>query len=427
MKKLRRIIFWCHLAAGVTAGIVILVMSATGVLLAFERQVIRFAEREMLTVKVPAKDSQRLGVGTLLSKLSEARPDAKPTGITLQSDPTASATVALGRTGVLFVNPYTSEILGQGAQRTRSFFRVNEDWHRWIGASGENRAVGRAITGACNTAFLVLAISGVYLWWPKKWNWKKVRPVIFFQRGLKDRARNFNWHNTAGFWSSSVLIIITASGMVLSYQWANNLLYRVMGSQPPAQQGPAVRGTQATLPGTELPQSTANQVPTRDPQKASRETIRSEKNLVGIVENLDQLWTRAEQQATGWQSITLRLPLQPNSPVVFSIREGKTWLEAASSQLTLHSASAEVLKWEPYAASSPGRKARTWMRFLHTGEAGGVTGQLVAGLASLGGVFLVWTGLALVLRRFRAWVKRRKLSPTQTDIELVATQSVVES
>ncbi len=177
MKKLRRIIFWCHLAAGVTAGVVILIMSVTGVLLAFEHQVIRFAERDMLTVGQPVKDA-RLGVGTLLAKAGEARPDAKPSGFTLQSDPTAAATVAFGRDGLLYINPYTGEVLGQGARRTRSFFRVLEDWHRWLGTGGENRAVGRAITGACNTAFLVLAITGVYLWWPKKWTWKKVRPVI---------------------------------------------------------------------------------------------------------------------------------------------------------------------------------------------------------------------------------------------------------
>lgn len=423
MKKLRRIIFWCHLAAGVSAGVVILIMSVTGVLLAFERQVIRFAEREMQTVGQPPRDARRLGVEVLLSKVSEARPDARPTGLTLQSDPTAAATVTLGRDGVLFVNPYSGEILGQGARRTRAFFRFNNDWHRWLGAGGENRAVGRAITGACNTAFLVLAITGAYLWWPKKWTRKTVRPVIFFQRGLKERARNFNWHNTAGFWSSSLLIVITSTGMVLSYQWANNLLYRLTGSEPPAQQGPAARGVSATAPGKDQPRATSNQEQTgkggdRDPKRALSETGKPQELAAKSGENLNQLWDRAERQATGWQSITLRLALQPNAPVVFSIREGKAWLEAASSQLTLNPTSTEVMKWEPYAASSPGRKARTWARFLHTGEAGGVPGQIVAFLASLGGTLLVWTGLSLVWRRFRAWVKRRKASAAQPEIEL---------
>jgi uncharacterized iron-regulated membrane protein len=40
------------------------------------------------------------------------------------------------------------------------------------------------------------------------------------------------------------------------------------------------------------------------------------------------------------------------------------------------------------------------MRFLHTGEALGWPGKLLAALASLGGAFLVWTGFALAWRRF---------------------------
>ena len=37
MKSVRSFVFWLHVAAGCTAGIVILVMSVTGILLAFER------------------------------------------------------------------------------------------------------------------------------------------------------------------------------------------------------------------------------------------------------------------------------------------------------------------------------------------------------------------------------------------------------
>ena len=39
MKAFRKLVFWSHLVAGCIAGVVILTMSVTGVLLAFERQV----------------------------------------------------------------------------------------------------------------------------------------------------------------------------------------------------------------------------------------------------------------------------------------------------------------------------------------------------------------------------------------------------
>lgn len=35
LRQLRNVIFWCHLAAGACAGVVILIMSVTGVLLAY--------------------------------------------------------------------------------------------------------------------------------------------------------------------------------------------------------------------------------------------------------------------------------------------------------------------------------------------------------------------------------------------------------
>jgi uncharacterized iron-regulated membrane protein len=43
------------------------------------------------------------------------------------------------------------------------------------------------------------------------------------------------------------------------------------------------------------------------------------------------------------------------------------------------------------------------VRFGHTGELGGLPGQLAAGLACVGGAVLVWTGLALAFRRLIAW------------------------
>ena len=45
MKTLRRLVFWIHLFTGLTAGVVILVMCVSGVLLAFEPQIVDYAER----------------------------------------------------------------------------------------------------------------------------------------------------------------------------------------------------------------------------------------------------------------------------------------------------------------------------------------------------------------------------------------------
>ena len=62
-------------------------------------------------------------------------------------------------------------------------------------------------------------------------------PVIFFRRGLRGKARDFNWHNVIGFWCAPVLIVLTATGMVISYSWASNLVYTLTGSPRPVVAG----------------------------------------------------------------------------------------------------------------------------------------------------------------------------------------------
>jgi len=126
------------------------------------------------------------------------------------------------------------------------------------------------------------------------------------------------------------------------------------------------------------------------------------------LDGLDELWLQAEQRVADWQSISLRLPSAPGAPVTFTILSGGRSRPDLRAQLTLDRASGAVVAWQPYASQSFGRRARAWMRWLHTGEAGGWVGQTVAGIASAGAAVLVWTGLALSWRRFFAREKKRE-------------------
>jgi len=68
-------------------------------------------------------------------------------------------------------------------------------------------------------------------------------------------------------------------------------------------------------------------------------------------------------------------------------------------------------------------KYRGWGRFVRTGEAFGVVGQTIAGLASGARAFLVRTGVALSLNRLRAWRKRRRMGSTAVrEVEVGAAQ-----
>jgi uncharacterized iron-regulated membrane protein len=103
----------------------------------------------------------------------------------------------------------------------------------------------------------------------------------------------------------------------------------------------------------------------------------------------------------------MQLPQSADAPVSFTIDKGTGGEPHKRAQLVLKRTSGEVIRWEPFNSYSTGRRLRSFLRFAHTGEVGGIIGQTIAGLASLGGAFLVWTGLSLALRRLRGWMKRR--------------------
>jgi uncharacterized iron-regulated membrane protein len=209
---------------------------------------------------------------------------------------------------------------------------------------------------------------------------------------LRGKARDFNWHNSIGFWCAPVIIIITLTGAVMSYQWANDLLYRLTGNPPPPVTGGGGGGTGAVRAGRPEGREKSGGAPSID---------------------LDALAMRAAGQVPGWVAITMRLPQRPGGPVTAFIQELPTWHPNPRSVLTLDAATAQVVRWEPFAGANLGRKLRMLVRVLHTGEVGGLIGQAIAGLASTGGVLLVCTGIALACRRARAWSVRRRLAASR--------------
>ena len=81
------------------------------------------------------------------------------------------------------------------------------------------------------------------------------------------------------------------------------------------------------------------------------------------------------------------------------------------SQLTLNPATGDIIKWERFSGYNLGRRLRSWARFTHTGEAGGLIGEFVAAVAATGASMLVVSGLSLALRRLYLWRQRRRLTP----------------
>ncbi len=359
---------------GVVAGAAILVMCVTGALLAFERQTLDWADRGSARV-TPPPGASHMTLADLIAKSG-----GTPAAIVVHSDPAEPVEMTMGKDRTVYLNPYTGAVNGQPSKRAHAFFISLRNWHRWVAMSDGSQKTTEPIYAAANVVFLLIVISGPFLWWPKQMNWRCLRPIVWFRGGLSGKARDFNWHNAIGLWSSIPLAIIVAGGIVLSYSWANNLLYRITGTQMPKFEQPAkAKKGEAPPPW----------------------------------QGVDGWIARAQARMPDWRTISVRNV--PSRTVSLGLDRGTGGQPQTKATLTLDRVTGSEVKWETFANYNLGFQLRLMARFTHTGEVGGALVQAFAALVSLGGAVLVYTGIALSFRRLAAWRRRKaKLAVAET-------------
>src|ERR1700761_8139704 len=114
----RKILFWTHLAVGCLAGGVILIMSVTGVLLAYKRQITSWSDGQ--TLRPFHSGVAHLPMESMLARII-GRQHATPSAITLRSDPSTPAEVSFGRDHVFLIDPSTGDVLGESSPTLRAF------------------------------------------------------------------------------------------------------------------------------------------------------------------------------------------------------------------------------------------------------------------------------------------------------------------
>jgi uncharacterized iron-regulated membrane protein len=372
--------------------LVILAMSITGVLLAFERQINGWADAPAVLQGHPDTTMQV----PLDSLLADFKSNGRgiPSELVLHNSANSPVEARFGRERTLYLNPWTGEVVGQPSETTRTFFGTVERVHRSLGL-GMQSAFGRGITGAANLAFLFMLLSGIYLWVPKVLNLTGLKRRLLFRRGLEGRAREWNWHNVIGIWTVIPLFFIVLTGVIMSYPWASNLLYRATGTQPPANGWRGDRGGHVNGPNHAAPELSARQFQYR---------------------TLDDLAQVAKQQIPEWKSITIAVPAVQDRTLDVSIDKSIGGQPEQASQLVMNRESGHVEAIKRFSDNNAGRKLRAWARFLHTGEEFGGAGELIAAIACLGAVMLVWTGLSMAVRRLFAAKKSQPAPAGQTVI-----------
>ena len=373
-RPLRTMLFWLHLTGGVIAGLAILSLAISGALLGFERQLLLSASA------LPANGSQRPPLEHGLSELVKAHTPAETLRITLARDGAQPATVREGRGPITFVDARSGRALEDPAPTMRAALATVRTYHRWLTLSGVERDQARAILGAANLVFLGLILSGAVLWWPRMLRWPWLRQQLTWRPAPPTaKARDLRLHHMIGAWAFLPLLIICASGTVFYYRWANDAVYALAGEPPPVRAPAPARSDVALTPAA-------------------------------VAERFAALPLEAliEAAVPDWTQLTVTLGGEANEPLRFSVDESAGGQPQAVTTVTVFAdGTVETAAFETLSA---GQRARRLLRFLHTGEALGIGGQIIATVASLGAAIMVWSGFALSTRRLilTPWRRRRQ-------------------
>ncbi|WP_374370980.1 PepSY-associated TM helix domain-containing protein [Dongia sp.] len=142
----------------------------------------------------------------------------------------------------------------QGNQRQGGFMGVMHRLHGSLMIPG----LGRDIVGWLGIVMVFLGISGIIMWWPRldQWRGGQWRQALTIKRGATTLRFNKDLHNTFGFWSLGVFLIVSFTGVYIVYPQPINatvgLASPVRDLRPNAVTVKPVAGITVVTPGAAL-------------------------------------------------------------------------------------------------------------------------------------------------------------------------------
>jgi uncharacterized iron-regulated membrane protein len=205
---LRKAIFQLHLWAGLILGLYILLISITGSILVFSNELFRAATPEPIVVTSsapPLTDHQ------LEAAATGAYPGYRVVRITHGPTPGYAVDISLKRgnsTRNRLFHPYTGADLGNSVPLGTWLISRTLDLHDNL-LTGES---GRRVNGVGAILIVLLAFTGLVVWWPGVASWRRsliVRRRVGWQRLIWDL------HSAIGFWLFAFILMFGLSGIYL--------------------------------------------------------------------------------------------------------------------------------------------------------------------------------------------------------------------
>ena len=228
-----------HLWLGLTSGLIVILLSITGCILAFEVEIRNLTESFR---KVEVEDRPYLSPTQLKKFAEQELVSKKALGIDYPGEGKAAVASYYDdkEFELVFLNPYTGDVL-KHKNMNKDFFRIVLDGHFYLWLPHE---IGQPIAASATLIFVIMMITGIILWWPKNKAASKQRFSIKWT--ARWRRKNYDLHNVLGFYMTWVAIFIAITGLVFGFQWVAKSVYWFTsgGEQMVAHQHPLSDTTQ---------------------------------------------------------------------------------------------------------------------------------------------------------------------------------------
>lgn len=219
---------WLHLWLGLTSGIIVVIVSVTGCIYAFQHELSDLTQPYQ-HVKAEAKP-YLLPSELKAIAAKEAFGPQGDTGINRiigvsyrTAERSAIAAFMDKENGytTIYLNPYNGEVLKTKILK-RDFFRIILEGHfnLWL-----PRKIGQPVVAVGILIFVILLITGLIMWWPKKWNKANRKKSFSIKWNAGKKRVNYDLHNVLGFYSMALALVLGLTGLVWGFQWFSKSYY----------------------------------------------------------------------------------------------------------------------------------------------------------------------------------------------------------
>lgn len=355
-----------HKWLGLISGLIVFIVSITGCIFCFHDEIKDLTRKEWRFVEPQKKPFVLPSV--LQERAKEILPNYKSTMVSYYGKNRSAIvyTYADSENRYLYFNPYTGKHLKIENPET-DFFIIVERIHLYLLLPDY---IGKHIIGSATIIFLLLVITGLIQWWPKRKS--DLKRSFTVKWSAKWRRVNYDWHNTSGFYISLLASIIAITGLTFTYEWVGDGIYKTFNFG-----GDKALETKA---------------PTIDTTKFSSNSISA----------IDRAFTTTVklQPKAGMYYVTFP---QQKGDIIGTGAYPHALRYDHQSNYSFHPNSGKLIQSDPYHKKSLGLQVVEMNYGIHTGQILDLPGKILAFLISL-------TAAALPVSGFIIWYGRNKKS-----------------